>query len=103
MIPLLQIYMPEAKALYDVNHIVVEEQLSGQRQKTNIMDDFVVETACGAHRGISTDAEHLKTKLLYLCLDRMVIELKNRFSAINCSIVFKHVVQYLKTSCLSHI
>lgn len=41
-----------AKALCEINHIVVEEQLSGQRQKTKRMGDFVVETADGAHNYI---------------------------------------------------
>uniref|UniRef100_A0A673JXP1 HAT C-terminal dimerisation domain-containing protein n=1 Tax=Sinocyclocheilus rhinocerous TaxID=307959 RepID=A0A673JXP1_9TELE len=76
-----------AKALCEVNHIIIEEKLSGQRQKTKRMDDFVVESACGAHRGISTDAEQLKTKLLYPCLDRMVTELENRFSAVNATLL----------------
>ncbi|XP_067286712.1 zinc finger MYM-type protein 1-like [Pseudorasbora parva] len=76
-----------AKTLCEVNHIVVEEQLSGQRQKKKRMDDFVVETACGVHRSISTDDEQIKTKLLYPCLDRMVTELENRFSAVNVALL----------------
>ncbi len=76
-----------AKALCEVNHIIVEEKLYGQRQKTKRMDDFVVESSCGAHMGISTDAEQLKTKLLYPCLDRMVTELENRFSAVNATLL----------------
>lgn len=47
------------------------------------MEDFVVETTYGAHRRISTDAEQVKTKLLYPCLDRMITELENHFSAVN--------------------
>ncbi len=67
-----------ANALYEVNHIVVKEQCSGQRQKTKL-DDFVVETACGAHRGISRNAKQQKNKtlLLYPCFDRMVNEQDN--------------------------
>uniref|UniRef100_A0A3B3QXG8 DUF4371 domain-containing protein n=1 Tax=Paramormyrops kingsleyae TaxID=1676925 RepID=A0A3B3QXG8_9TELE len=76
-----------AKALSEDNHIIIEEKLPGQRQKTKRMDDFVVESACGAHRGIRTDAEQLKTKLLYPCLDRMVTELENRFSAVNAALL----------------
>ncbi|ROI15900.1 Zinc finger MYM-type protein 1 [Anabarilius grahami] len=72
-----------AKAVCKDNDIVVEEQLSGQRQKKKRMDDFVVETTYGAHRRISTDAQQVKTKLLYPCLDRMITELENRFSAVN--------------------
>lgn len=76
-----------AKALSEDNHIIIEEKLPGQRQKTKRMDDFVVESACGAHRGIRTDAELLKTKLLYPCLGRMVTELENRFSAVNATLL----------------
>ncbi|XP_067286713.1 zinc finger MYM-type protein 1-like [Pseudorasbora parva] len=57
------------------------------RQKKKRMDDFVVETAFGVHRSISTDDEQLKTKLLYPCLDRMVTELENRFSAVNAALL----------------
>lgn len=57
-----------------------------QRQKQKRMEDYVVESSCGAVSGLS-DAEKLKRNLFLPCLDRMVAEMDQRFSSVNGQIL----------------
>lgn len=49
------------------------------------MDEYVVESTCGAGSETcgSSESEDLKRKLLFPCLDRMICELERRFSGVN--------------------
>lgn len=71
-------------AMCEANQIAVESS-SGQRRKTKRMDEYVVESACGAGSETcgSSESEDLKRKLLFPCLDRMICELDRRFSGVN--------------------
>ncbi len=46
------------------------------------MEDYVVESGCGAVSDCS-DSEKLKKNLFLPCLDRMVAEMNQRFSSVN--------------------
>lgn len=74
-----------AKDICEANQIAVTKEHSGQRRKTKRMEDFVVESTCGAGSevGGSSESEELKRKLFFPCLDRMISELERRFSGVN--------------------
>nr|XP_054606904.1 zinc finger MYM-type protein 1-like [Nothobranchius furzeri] len=65
-----------AMTICEENHIQLPV---GPRKKHKIMDDFVVESACGA-TSILTTPDEFRRQLLYPCLDRMIQELTHRFS-----------------------
>ncbi|ROL48829.1 Zinc finger MYM-type protein 1 [Anabarilius grahami] len=69
-------------AMCEANQIAVESS-SGQRRKR--MDEYVVESTCGAGSETcgSSESEDLKRKLLFPCLDRMICELERHFSGVN--------------------
>ena len=73
------------KAMCEANQIAVSESSPGQRRKTKRMDEFLVESTCGAGSETcgSSECEDLKRKLLFPCLDRMICELERRFSGVN--------------------
>lgn len=50
------------------------------------MEDYVVESRCGAVSDLS-DSERLKNNLLLPCLDRMVAEMNPHFSSVNIKIL----------------
>lgn len=55
---------------------------SRHRQKQKRMEDYVVESSCGAVSDLS-DSEKLKKNLFLPCLDRMIAEMNQRFLSIN--------------------
>uniref|UniRef100_A0A8C6M7J5 DUF4371 domain-containing protein n=1 Tax=Nothobranchius furzeri TaxID=105023 RepID=A0A8C6M7J5_NOTFU len=65
-----------AMTICEENHIQLPV---GPRKKQKIMDDFVVESACGA-TSILTTPDEFRSQLFYPCLDRMIQELTHRFS-----------------------
>ncbi|KAG9264494.1 zinc finger MYM-type protein 1-like [Astyanax mexicanus] len=76
-----------ALAICDANKLVVSDESSKQRRKTKRMVDYVVESTCGAGAGSeatsSSNADDLKQRLLFPCLDRMLAELEKRFSDVS--------------------
>ncbi|KAL7842621.1 hypothetical protein SRHO_G00243100 [Serrasalmus rhombeus] len=76
-----------ALAICDANKLVVSDESSKQRRKTKRMVDYVVESNCGAGAGSeatsSSNADDLKQRLLFPCLDRMLAELEKRFSDVS--------------------
>ena len=71
----------KAMALFEVNRLLVPEP-SIQRRKTKVMQDFIVESSCGAGSEVSYSSklENLKQTRFFPCIDRMLSEIKNRFS-----------------------
>uniref|UniRef100_A0A8C6KAF0 HAT C-terminal dimerisation domain-containing protein n=1 Tax=Nothobranchius furzeri TaxID=105023 RepID=A0A8C6KAF0_NOTFU len=84
-----------AMTICEENHIQLPV---GPRKKQKIMDDFVVESACGA-TSILTTPDEFRSQLFYPCLDRMIQELTHRFSDLGEELmseellVAKHVVK----------
>lgn len=69
----------------EANKTAVLASSPGQRQKTKRMDEYVVESTCGAGSETcgSTESEDFKRKLLFPCLDRMICELERCFCGVN--------------------
>lgn len=59
------------------------EMSAGQKWKTKRMGDYVVVSTFWTGSEISRSMSELKMKLLFLCLDRMISELRRRFSGVN--------------------
>ena len=74
----------EAKAICDANNI--SESQTGRRHKQRRMEDFTVESTLGTRAHLGTE-DQLKHSLLYPCLDRMVTELKSRFSDVGAELM----------------
>lgn len=74
-----------ALAICEANKLVVSDASSEQRRKTKRMVDYVVESTCGAGSEAtgSSNADDLKQRLLFPCLDRMLAELEKRFSDVS--------------------
>lgn len=53
----------------------------GPRQKQQRLDEFVVESACGATSNLTTP-DDFRGQLFYPCLDRMIQELTHQFSVV---------------------
>jgi hypothetical protein len=56
------------------------------RQKQKRLDDYLVESRCGAVSDLG-DSECLKRNLYLPCLDRMVSEIEQRFSSVNSQVL----------------
>lgn len=86
------------KTFCEANQIPVSWAVPRQRQKQKLMEDYVVESRCGAVSDLG-DEEKLKTELYIPCLDRMVAEMELRFSSLNSQVlkVFRPVIQDLTT------
>lgn len=74
-----------AKAFCAANQIP-EPCATRQRQKQKRMEDYVVDSSCGAVSDLG-DAEKLKTNLFLPCLDRMVAEMDQRFSSLTSQVL----------------
>lgn len=72
------------KALCAANQI--PEPCATSRQRQKCMEDYVVESSCGAVSDLS-DSENLKRNLFLPCLDRMVAAMDQRFSSVNSQIL----------------
>ena len=75
-----------AKAFCEANQTPESCAVPRQRQKQKHMEDYVVESSCGAVSDLD-DAEKLKTVLYLPCLDRMVAEMDQRFSSLNSQVL----------------
>ena len=75
-----------AKAFCEANQIPESCAVTRQKQKQKRMEDYVVESSCGAVSDLD-DAEKLRTVLYLPCLDRMVAEMDQRFSSLNSQIL----------------
>ena len=77
-----------AKALCET-HQIPESCVPRQRQKQRRLEEYIVESSCGAASDLG-NAEKLRTNVYLPCLDRMIAELEQRFSSLN-SVVLKGV------------
>lgn len=75
-----------AKAFCEANQVPVTCAVPRQRQKQKRMDDYVVESSCGALSDLG-NAEKLRESLYIPCLDRMVAEMEQRFSSLNSKVL----------------
>jgi hypothetical protein len=69
----------QAEACMKDNNIEIK---TGRNKKRRVMDDFIMTETSGIRDEI-TDADSLKTRLFYPAVDRMVSELRSRFSVQN--------------------
>lgn len=65
----------------------IPEPATEPRRKQKRMDDFVVESSCGANVVDLSTSEHLRNNLYFPCLDRMLNELDCRFSEVNADVM----------------
>ncbi len=58
-----------------------EEYTTNQRRKQTKMDEYVVMSSCGTSSDLSS-GDHLRQRLFFPALDRMLQELESRFSGV---------------------
>ena len=85
--PKAEVY-DRAKALCET-HQIPESCVPRQRQKQRRLEEYIVESSCGAASDLG-NAEKFRTNVYLPCLDRMIAELEQRFSSLN-SVVLKGV------------
>ncbi|KAM3859970.1 zinc finger MYM-type protein 1 [Diretmus argenteus] len=75
----------KSKAICEENHI---PELSGsQRHNEKVMNEYVVESSCGARGSDVSTPEKLRQNVFFPCLDRMIQELDKRFSGVNAGLM----------------
>lgn len=74
----------EAKAICEANNI--SETITGHRRKQRRMEEYTVESPLGTRAHMSTEGQ-LRCNIFYPCLDRMISEIKSRFSGVGAELM----------------